>query len=110
MLVMYRTTLARPAGMSNEEFHGAWLEEARATLEAVEAGVILACFKVPGRDEVIGIVDVPDADTLDRAVNSLPLWKLGYAHLVERIEWTLLRPYESWADDLRKLAAGEDLL
>ena len=109
MLVMYRTTLARPAGMTNGEFYGVWLEEAQATVEALAAGTVKAAWKVPGRDEVIGVVEVEDADALDRAVQGLPLWSRGYAHLVDRIDWTLLRPYEAWAEDLQRLARGEPL-
>jgi muconolactone delta-isomerase len=110
MLVMFRTLLAKPEGMSNADFYGAWLEEAEASKAAVEAGIIRAIYKVPGRDEVIGIIEVEDADALDRGINSLPLWRLGYSHVVRSIEWTLLRPYERWADDLRLLAEGKSLL
>lgn len=107
MLVMFRSTLRRPAELPPAEFYAAWLEEARGTLAARDAGVVTAVWKVAGRDEVIGVLDVPDGEALDRAVNGLPLWRRGYSHLVVDTQWTVLRSYDGWAADLERLAAGE---
>ena len=107
MLFMLHAKLAKPVGMSNKEFYGVWEKEAEAAMAALKAGVIKALYKVPGSPEVVGILDVNTADDLDHAVQSLPIWKLGYSHIVTDLKWTPLRPYENWADDLKKLAREE---
>src|SRR5215210_3850216 len=106
MLVHFRTLLKKPVDMSPQEFYAVWLQEAEASLAALEAGVFRGIWKVPGRHEVIGVIEVDDADALDRGIEALPLWKAGLQHAVESVEWTLLRPYEAWAEDLKGLAAG----
>lgn len=109
MLVMFRSLLRKPPDLPSQEFYAAWLDEARGTLEGVEAGAVKAVWKVAGRDEVIGVLDVADGEVLDRTVNSLPLWRQGYSHLVVETQWTVLRSYEGWADDLERLSRGEPL-
>jgi hypothetical protein len=37
-------------------------------------------------------------------VHNLPIWKLGYGHIVPKITWKPLRSYENWAEDLKELA------
>lgn len=105
MLFMLKAHLSKPQNLSNKEFYGIWLKEAEAAVAAYKAGVIKAIWKVPGQTEVIAVLDVDSADALEAAVLSLPIWKLGYSHIVTNIEWTPLRPYENWAEDLKKLAA-----
>jgi muconolactone D-isomerase len=107
MLFMLHAKLTKPAGMSNKEFYGVWEKEAEAAVAALQAGVIKALYKVPGTPEVVGILDVNTADDIDHAVHSLPIWKLGYSHIVTELKWTPLRPYEHWAEDLKKLAREE---
>ncbi len=104
MLFHLRVSLAKPAGMSNREFYGIWKQESEAGLAGMRAGIIKSAYKVPGKPEVIAVLEVPDADTLEHAVLGLPIWKLGYSHMVSSIEWTPLRPYEAWAEDLKTLA------
>jgi muconolactone D-isomerase len=104
MLFMLHAKLAKPAGMSNKEFYGVWEKEAVAAVAALKAGVIKALYKVPGTPEVVGILDVNTADDIDHAVHSLPIWKLGYSHMVAELTWTPLRPYQNWAEDLKTLA------
>ena len=106
MLMMLKAHIVKPADASNKEFYSVWLKEAEAALAAKEAGVIQAIWKVAGKPEVIAILDVESGDVLDRAIQSLPLWKLGYAHIVEDLEFIALRPYENWAEDLQTLAQG----
>jgi len=107
MLFMLHAKLAKPEGMSNKEFYGVWEQEAEAAVAALQAGVIKALYKVAGTPEVVGIVEVNTADDIDHAVHSLPIWKLGYSHLVTELTWTPLRPYENWAEDLKQLARQE---
>ena len=104
MLFMLKAKLAKPAGMSNKEFYGVWQKEAEAAVAALKAGAIKALYKVPGKPEVVAIMDVDTADNMDHAIQNLPIWKLGYSHIVQDLEWTALRPYENWAEDLKKLA------
>ena len=106
MLFMLRAHLEKPQNTSNKEFYGVWLKEAEAAVAAYKAGVIKAIWKVAGKPEVIAVLDVDSADTLESAVLNLPIWKLGYSHIVTNLEWEVLRPYESWYEDLKKLAVG----
>jgi hypothetical protein len=39
-------------------------------------------------------------------IQGLPIFRLGYSHVVTDVEWLPLRPYEHWAQDLKKLAQG----
>lgn len=105
MLFMLKAHLTKPQNLSNKEFYGVWLKEAEAAVAAYKAGVIKAIWKVPGQTQVIAVLDVDSADTLEAAVLNLPIWKLGYSHIVTSLEWTPLRPYENWYEDLKKLAA-----
>lgn len=107
MLFMLHAKMAKPEGMSNKEFYGVWEKEAEAVLAAYKAGVVKAMYKVPGLPEIIVIQDVSTADDIDHALHNLPIWKLGYSHIVTELKWTPLRPYENWADDLKKLAREE---
>ena len=77
--------LAKPAGMSNKEFYGVWEKEAEAALAVLQAGAIKALYTVPGTPEVVGILEVHSADEIDHAVHSLPIWKLGYSHIVTEL-------------------------
>lgn len=104
MLFMLKAHLEKPESMAKKDFYGVWLKEAEAAVAAHKAGVIKAIWKVPGQTDVIAVLDVESADMLEAAVLSLPIWKLGYSHIVTNIEWTPLRPYENWYEDLKKLA------
>ena len=81
-----------------------WRQESEAALAALKAGAIKGIWKVAGRPEVIAILDLPTADDLDQAIHSLPIWKLGYSHFARDVEIVPLRPYENWAEDLKKLS------
>lgn len=107
MLFMLHVKLAKPEGMSNKEFYGVWEKEAEAVVAALKADAIEAVYKVAGSPEVIGILNVNTADDLDHALHSMPIWKLGYSHVVAEVKWTPLRPYEVWAEDLKQLAREE---
>jgi muconolactone delta-isomerase len=106
MLFMLKTRIEKPADLSNKDFYTVWRKEAEAALEAVKGGAIKGLYKVAGQPVVVAILDVPSADDLDRALHSLPIWKLGYAHIAKDIEITALRPYENWAEDLKTLSEG----
>ena len=106
MLFMLRAYISKPAHVSNKEFYTVWRQESEAALAAVKAGVIKGIWKVSGRPEVMAVLDVDSHDTLDRAVLELPIWKTGNSHYATTLEWTPLRSYENWAEDLKKLSQG----
>jgi muconolactone delta-isomerase len=103
MLFMLKSHISKPEGLSNKEFYGVWLKEAEAAVAAYKAGVIKGIWKVAGKPEVVTILDVESADVLESAMLNFPIWKLGYSHIVN-IEWNVLRPYQNWYEDLKKLA------
>ncbi|MEX2481496.1 MAG: muconolactone Delta-isomerase family protein [Gammaproteobacteria bacterium] len=106
MLVMMTADLAKPESLSNHEFFEVWRQESVAAIEAVKAGAIKAIWKVAGQYQVIAVMEVDDGDQIDEIVHSLPIWKLGYAHIVPEISFKTLRPYENWAKQLETLAKG----
>jgi hypothetical protein len=65
---------------------------------------IISRPRVGGRPVVIAVLDLPRADDLDHAIHALPIWKLGYSHIVSDLEIVPLRPYENWAEDMKKLS------
>ncbi|MGH7842409.1 MAG: muconolactone Delta-isomerase family protein [Steroidobacteraceae bacterium] len=105
MLFMLKAHIEKPAQTSNKEFYTVWRQESEAALAAVKAGAIKSIYKVAGEPVVIAILDLPSADDLDHAIAGLPIWKLGYSHIVAKLEITALRPYENWAEDLKQLSA-----
>jgi muconolactone delta-isomerase len=104
MQVLLHARLRKPDRMSNKEFFGAWKQESVAVLAGVKAGVISSVWKVPGRYEVIAIVNIDSVEQIDPLTHSLPLFKLGYDFMCD-FEWTLLGSYEEWAQRLDTLAA-----
>jgi muconolactone delta-isomerase len=104
MLFMLKATISKPGNTPNKEFYSVWRQESEAALMAVRAGAIKAIWKVGGRPVVIAVLDLPSADDLDHAIHELPIWKLGYSHIVSDLEILPLRPYEHWAEDLKKLS------
>ena len=84
-------------------FYTIWEKEADAAVKASETGAIYGLYKVAGNDAIVAILDVPSADHMDRVLHNMPIWRLGYAHLVRNVRWTALRPYEAWAADLKHL-------
>jgi muconolactone delta-isomerase len=106
MLFMLKAYIAKPEGLSNKDFYSVWRQESEAALAAVKAGAIKGIWKVAGRPEVIAIIDVPGADDLDHAIQQLPIWKLGFSHIVPDPQIIPLRPYENWAEDLKELSKG----
>lgn len=106
MLFIMRATIAKPEGLSNKDFYTVWRKESEAALGAVKAGVIKGIWKVAGKPVIIAVMDVPGPDDLDHAIQELPIWKLGYSHVAADIQFEAIRPYENWAEDLKKLSAG----
>jgi muconolactone delta-isomerase len=106
MEVLLSAKLAKPEGLSNHEFFEIWRQESVAALEAVKAGAIKNIWKVAGVYQVLAVIEVDNGDQIDEIVHNLPIWKLGYAHIVPEITWTPLRPYANWGEQLKELAQG----
>lgn len=106
MEVMMWAKLAKPESASNKEFFDVWYQESIAAIEALKAGAIKNIWKVAGKYEVVAVMDVASGDDLDVIVHSLPIWRLGYAHVVPEITWIPLRSYENWSKQLATLKNG----
>jgi muconolactone delta-isomerase len=106
MLVFFRARVRKPDDVSNAEWYGMWAREAEATLQAIDAGVITAMYKVAGRHEVLGFMELATSDDVDHAIEGLPLLSEGYSHAIVDIEFFPVRPYQHWAEHLKDLAAA----
>jgi len=104
VLYFLRAEVQPPDSMSAAELRRHWNEEAKAALKAMEAGAIKGLWKVCGQRVVVGVVDLPDNDMLDQVLDGLPIMQsMGSA-----VTWEVLpvRPYEHFAEDLRKAVEG----
>jgi muconolactone delta-isomerase len=106
MEVMMWAKLAKPESASNKEFFEIWRQESVAAIEACRQGAIKNIWKVAGKYEVVAVMEIESGDDLDAIVHGLPIWRLGYAHIVPEINWIPLRPYANWAKQLEELAKG----
>lgn len=106
MEIMMWAKLAKPEGTDNQEFFEIWRKESVAAIEAYKQGTIKNIWKVAGKYEVVAVMEVDSGDDLDAIVHNLPIWKLGYAHIVPEINWIPLRSYENWGKQLIELAKG----
>jgi muconolactone delta-isomerase len=104
MLFMFHGRLEKPDGMSNEEFYGLWEEESEAAVELLGAGTIKWAYKVAGQPEIVSLIDVPDNGGIDGFLQSLPIYRKGYSHLVKDLRWFPLREYADWYAELKELA------
>ena len=79
-----------------DELWDLWEKEVAAARGATEAGIIKALYKVVGQRRVIGIIEAPDHDMLDRiAMAGLPM-----ANYLVFNSVTPLREYESFGQDI----------
>lgn len=100
MLFFFDARVSQPTDMPIERLNQIWDQEAQAAMGAMEQGLIKGLWKVAGKRQVIGIVDVPSHDDLDRAIASLPIMRAMGGSV--DIEWLPIRPYENFAEDLAK--------
>ena len=85
-----------PKDMSIDELWDIWEKEAKATLEAIEAGKVVSFYKVCGQRRVVGIMDVESHDELDQILMA----QLPMAHYLEIQEALPVREYEAFASDV----------
>jgi muconolactone delta-isomerase len=85
-----------PKDMSLDELWDIWEKEAKATLEAMEAGKVVSLYKVSGQRRVVGVMDVESIDELDQILMAgLPI-----ARYLEVKEVVPVREYEAFASDV----------
>ena len=86
-----------PKSWTFDEMWDEWEKETGAALGAMEAGKIVAAYKVAGQRRVIAIADVEGPDELDRIImGGLPI-----AHNLEIAEVSPVREYAAFAEDVR---------
>jgi muconolactone delta-isomerase len=99
-----RFEVKQPTGVPNAELIAIWQREAAAALGAMEAGAVTHLWKVAGQRVVFGIVDLPSAEDLDRALGSLPIFReLGSGVTTEALP---IYDYRTFAEDLGSGAHG----
>lgn len=87
-----------PKGLSLDELWEVWEEETKAALGAMEAGKIVALYKVSGQRRVIGVLDVESTDGLDQIIMAgLPM-----AEYLTFDQVLPVREYASFAEDIRR--------
>ena len=81
-----------------DELWEIWEKEADAAMQAVEAGKVVALYKVSGQRRVLGILDVESHDELDQIIMAgLPM-----AHYLGIAEVLPVREYSAFAEDVRR--------
>ena len=87
-----------PKDWSFDELWDEWEKETEAALGAVEAGKIVAIYKVSGQRRVLAVLDVESPDKLDQIImGGLPI-----AHNLEIAEIVPVREYADFAEDVRQ--------
>lgn len=87
-----------PKGLSLDELWEVWEEETKAALGAMEAGKIVALYKVSGQRRVIGVLDAESTDELDQIIMAgLPMDEyLTFEQVLP------VREYASFAEGIRR--------
>ena len=95
-MVIFVDLRVNPKDMALDELWDIWEKEAKATLEAMEAGKVVSLYKVSGQRRVVGVMDVESIDELDQILMAgLPI-----ARYLEVKEVVPVREYEAFASDV----------
>ena len=73
MLFFVRFDVRQPENYPNADLIETWKREATAAIGAIEAGAVKNLWKVAGQRVVLGVIDLPTAEDLDRALGGLPI-------------------------------------
>ena len=104
MQFFVRFDIHQPEGMSTREFVEIWDREADAALAAMDAGVVTHLWKVSGQRVVFAVLELPDAESVDRALASLPIvQELGGGAETEAYP---IYDYETFAADMKEQLKG----
>ena len=105
MLFFVRFDVTQPSNVSNDSLIATWIREAEAAVGAMDAGAVPHLWKVAGQRIVLGVVDVPSAEDLDRALGGLPIIReMGAGVKTEALP---IFDYRTFAEDLNSGAHGE---
>lgn len=104
MLFFVRFDITQPVNFSNQDLVETWVREAEAAIGAMDAGAVPHLWKVAGQRVVLGIVDLPTAEDLDRALGGLPIIReMGAGMKTEALP---IYDYRTFAKDLNDGAYG----
>jgi muconolactone delta-isomerase len=104
MQFFVRFDVQQPTDMSNQELLEIWDREADAALGALDAGALAHLWKVSGQRVVVGVMEMPDAESVDRALAGLPIIKeMGGAVKTEVLP---IYEYRTFAGDLKEQLRG----
>jgi muconolactone D-isomerase len=105
MLFFVRFDVTQPANVSNKDLVKTWIREAEAAIGAMDAGAVPHLWKVAGQRVVLGVVDAPTAEDLDRALGGLPIIReMGPGVKTEALP---IYDYKTFAADLNAGAYGD---
>jgi muconolactone delta-isomerase len=104
MQFFVRFDVQQPTDMSNQELLEIWDREADAALGALDAGALAHLWKVSGQRVVVGVMEMPDAESVDRALAGLPIIKeMGGAVKTEVLP---IYEYRTFAGDVKEQLSG----
>ena len=105
MLFFVRFDVTQPANVSNKDLVKTWIREAEAAIGAMDAGAVPYLWKVAGQRVVVGVIDAPTAEELDRALGGLPIIReMGPGVRTEALP---IYDYRTYAADLNAGAYGD---
>jgi muconolactone delta-isomerase len=104
MQFLIRFDIQQLETVSNQELIEIWDREADAALGAMDAGAVTHLWKVAGQRAVVGILELPDAESVDRALAGLPIVKEMGAGV--KTEVLPIYDYRTFAEDLKKAVNG----
>lgn len=105
MEFLFIADIVKPNGMDDKEFFQVWKAESEAAVAGLDAGGIKQLWKAAGVYKIIGVFDFRDANSIDAALHSLPIWAMGHHEMAQNIQLIPLRDYRDWAKDLQKLGS-----
>ncbi|MGG0309986.1 muconolactone Delta-isomerase family protein [Priestia megaterium] len=100
-LFHYVVKCEQPEAMDYLDFWRLWKSEAEGALAAMEAGKIVASWKVASRNIVIGVIDAESHEELDKIFNSLAMYKKMPRNM--NMEILPVIPYETWPEHLSEI-------
>lgn len=100
-LFHYVVECEQPETMDYYDFWKLWQSEAEGALSAMEAGKIVASWKVASRNIVIGVIDAESHEELDQIFNSLAMYKKIPRNM--KMEILPVIPYETWPRHLNEI-------
>jgi muconolactone delta-isomerase len=96
-MLMFVDIKVNPKDLTQDELWEIWEEETHAALGAMEAGKVVALYKVTGQKRVLAVLDVESHDEMDQILMAgLPM-----AEYLEYEQVLPVRAYTDFAEDIR---------